>query len=151
MTHRIRRAAHALAVGLALAVAGAPAGAAAEPEVMVYKTPTCGCCNKWIDHLKRAGFTVKSEDLPDLSLLKQMHGVPQRLGACHTALVDGYVVEGHVPADDVKRLLAERPKVVGVAVPGMPIGSPGMEGGTPEPYEVLTFTRAGATTVFARH
>jgi hypothetical protein len=152
MSHRIRRIARALAAALALGVAAAPVPAAAgEPEVTVYKTPTCGCCGKWVDHLRAAGFTVKTEDMPDLSLVKQMHGVPKPLAACHTAIVDGYVVEGHVPAADVKRLLAERPKVVGIAVPGMPIGSPGMEGGTPEAYEVLTFTRSGQTTVFARH
>jgi hypothetical protein len=141
----------ALASALVLAAPAPAAAPAASPEVTVYKTPKCGCCNRWIDHLRAAGFRVKGENLADLSMLKQMHRVPRALEACHTALVGGYVVEGHVPAADVARLLAERPKVLGIAVPGMPIGSPGMEGGTPEPYDVVTFDRAGATAVFARH
>jgi hypothetical protein len=94
---------------------------------------------------------VKSIDVEDLSWVKKEHGVPTRLAACHTALVDGYVVEGHVPVEDVLRLLAERPDVIGIAVPRMPIGSPGMEGPNPEPYEVLAFGRDGSTRTFASH
>ena len=95
--------------------------------IQVYKTPTCGCCSKWIDHLRDAGFAVEATDLPDLSRLKAENGVARGLSSCHTALIEGYVLEGHVPASDIERLLAERPTITGLAVPGMPMGSPGME------------------------
>lgn len=154
----IRRRLRALAPALALLAAGlAPpvaANEAAKPgasAIHVYKTPTCGCCDKWVDHLRAAGFRVTSENLADLSLVKQMHRVPRDLAACHTATADGYVVEGHVPAADVKRLLAERPPVLGIAVAGMPEGSPGMEGPNPEPYSVWSFGGPGGREVFARH
>ena len=120
-------------------------------EVTVYKSPNCGCCNKWIAHLGANGFKVNAHDLADLTQIKLEHGVRRELTSCHTALVDGYVIEGHVPAEDIQRLLQERPDVVGLAVPGMPMGSPGMEGPTSEPYNVLTFDREGNTTVFAKH
>jgi len=118
----------------------------------VYKTPTCGCCGKWIEHMRAAGFAPTVVDLPDLARIKARYGVPRNLESCHTAVVDGYVVEGHVPAGSVFKLLKERPKVLGIAVPGMPSGSPGMEQGPrKDPYNVLTFDQAGQTTVFARH
>ena len=124
---------------------------ASEPAlVKVYKSPTCGCCSKWIDHLRSNGFEVQATDLPDVNPLKHENGVPRRLRSCHTAFVGGYVVEGHVPAADVRRLLEERPEISGIAVPGMPIGSPGMEGPNPEHYEVLSFG-AGGTDGFAEH
>jgi hypothetical protein len=139
--------------GAAFAVLRAfPAVAAVpEAEITVYKSPTCGCCTEWVGHLRRHGFRVKTEDLSDLSRMKRRHGVPAELQSCHTALVGGYVVEGHVPADLIERLLRERPKVVGLAVPGMPVGSPGMEvpGVPAAPYRVLTFDRSGKTDVFA--
>ena len=116
----------------------------------VYKSPTCGCCSKWIDHMKAAGFSVRAVDLEDLTEVKQSSGVPMRLRTCHTALIDGYVVEGHVPADVVKKFLAEKPAAAGIVVPGMPIGSPGMEGTPVQAYEVLTFTKDGKTAVYAR-
>lgn len=123
------------------------------PQVSIYKTPTCGCCAKWVDHLKHAGFQTTVTDMPQESLnaVKTKHKVPAAVHSCHTALVDGYVVEGHVPASEVKRLLKEKPKVVGLAVPGMPLGSPGMEvsGVTAQPYDVLTFDAQGKTKVFA--
>ena len=121
------------------------------PEVTVYKSPTCGCCAEWVAHLRRHGFRVKTEDLADLQPIKTRHGVPAALQSCHTALVDGFVVEGHVPADLIDRLLHERPRVVGIAVPGMPIGSPGMEvpGRPADRYRVVTFDRSGQTRVFA--
>ncbi len=119
------------------------------PAVVVYKTPTCGCCSKWVDHLRDAGFEVETHDLNSLSATKNSYGVQPALSSCHTALVGGYVVEGHVPAEHVKRLLKERPAVVGLTVPGMPLGSPGMESANPESYDVLTFDRDGKTTVFA--
>ncbi len=124
---------------------------AGETEVMVYKTPTCGCCSKWMDHLEANGFEVKSKDLKNLSSVKRMNGVPTQLSSCHTAIVGGYFVEGHVPAEDVKRLLEERPDVAGIAVPRMPEGSPGMEGPNPEPYSVLAVKKDGSVEVFARH
>ena len=120
-------------------------------EVTVYKSPTCGCCTKWIAHLEANGFKVDAHDVADLTQIKLEHGVRRELTACHTALVDGYVIEGHVPAEDIRRLLQERPDVVGLAVPGMPMGSPGMEGPTSKPYDVLTFDRNGNITVFAKH
>jgi hypothetical protein len=101
-------------------------------------------------HLRQSGFTVKTVDLVDLGALREKYGLPRALTSCHTALVGGYVVEGHVPAGDVRRLLAERPKVTGIAVPGMPAGSPGMEGPVSEPYDTIAFG-GGRTWVFARH
>jgi len=122
------------------------------PAVKVWKSPTCGCCSLWVEHMRRAGFEVEVEDLADLTHIKHEHGVGAPLQSCHTALVDGYVIEGHVPADDVKRLLTERPQVLGLAAPGMPVGSPGMEmGGRKDAYDVLTFDGAGKTTVWSRH
>jgi len=135
----------------ALSLAAAVPPAAAQGPVTVYKSPTCGCCKLWVDHLAAAGFEVQVHERTDLAAEKQRLGVPPRLAACHTAVVDGYVVEGHVPAADLRRLLAERPDVAGLAVPGMPMGSPGMEFGPPVPYDVLTFDRDGATRVFASH
>jgi len=116
--------------------------------VQVYKTPTCGCCTGWVDHLREQGFTVEAIDLPDLTAVKARLGVDPDLMSCHTATVDGYVVEGHVPAGTIRRLLAERPEISGIAVPGMPIGSPGMEGPNPEAYFVVAFDRSGARSVF---
>ena len=124
--------------------------------IRVFKTPTCGCCVKWVDHLEAAGFNVETTNLPDLTTLKQMNGVPPRLAACHTALVGSYVVEGHVPAADIQRLLAEKPKIGGLAVAGMPLGSPGMEHPDPrrhEAYEVVAFgtDSPSGQEVFATH
>ena len=123
------------------------------PAVTVYKSPTCGCCSLWADHLSENGFEVKTIDMPDVRPMKEQFGLPADLGSCHTAVVDGYVIEGHVPASDVKRLLAERPDVTGLAVPGMPIGSPGMEveGRPAEAYDVIAFTKGGERSVFASH
>jgi len=133
------------------ALAQKTATAANPTPIAVYKTPTCGCCTKWVDHMKAAGFAPTVTDLPELSAIKARVGVPPNLQSCHTATVDGYVVEGHVPADVVRQLLKERPKVTGIAVPGMPMGSPGMEqGGLKDPYDVLTFNVAGKTTVYAK-
>jgi hypothetical protein len=120
-------------------------------EVVVYKTPWCGCCVKWADHLSENGFSVATEEVTDLAEVKLRQNVGREISSCHTALIDGYVIEGHVPADVIKKFLKERPPVVGLTVPGMPIGSPGMEmGAYKEPYEVLTFDREGNTQVYAR-
>jgi hypothetical protein len=118
-------------------------------KVDVYKDPTCGCCAQWVTHLQRAGFAAAVTDVQSIEAVKIKYHVPARLQSCHTALVGGYVIEGHVPATEIRRLLAERPKVVGLAVPGMPIGSPGMEGSNGKPYEVVSFDAAGTTRVYS--
>jgi hypothetical protein len=113
---------------------------AAEPAVItIHKDPTCGCCSGWVRHLQQAGFATNVVETRDLDPVKRRLGVPEDLAACHTAEVSGYVVEGHVPASALKRFLAERPSATGLAVPGMPVGSPGMEGGEPEVYEIVMF------------
>lgn len=128
-------------------VTALPAAATASP-VLVYKTPTCGCCSLWVDHLRASGFDVETRDLPSLTAVKDSLGVPMQLGSCHTAVVDGYVVEGHVPAAEIARMLQERPDVRGIAVPGMPLGSPGMEvpGRPADTYDVLSFGDNGTAT-----
>ena len=105
----------------------------------------------WVAHLEEHGFTVKSTDVPNINRVKEMVGVPERVTACHTAIVDGYVVEGYVPAEDIRRLLANRPPLKGIAVPGMPLGSPGMEGPNPQPYDVIAFDEDGELTRFSSH
>lgn len=142
-----------LSVALAASVAGTllsgPACAAA--EITVYKSPWCGCCSNWADHLRANGHIVTTKNIENLDTIKKQLGVPEGLQSCHTAMVDGYVIEGHVPAKDIDRLLAERPKARGLAVPGMPVGSPGMEGGAPERFDVMLFETDGSTSVYARH
>ena len=116
-------------------------------EVTVYKSPACGCCRGWVEHMRRAGFTVKAQDVEDIQVVKTTYGLPLKLASCHTSLAGGYVLEGHIPAEVVERVLRERPKVAGLAVPGMPVGSPGMEipGTEPEEYEVVLFGRERRT------
>jgi len=123
------------------------------PTVEVYKSPTCSCCSKWVDHLRSHGFTVRAINTETIEELKTSRGVPRQVRSCHTALVGGYVVEGHVPAADVQRLLKERPAITGIAVPGMPIGSPGMEvsGRKAQPFNVMAFAKDGSMRVFASH
>ncbi|HSM61331.1 MAG TPA: DUF411 domain-containing protein [Longimicrobiales bacterium] len=163
----IRRAWTTVPVALLLAACGpsdaseAPAGEARPtpvasartdaplPAIVVYKTASCGCCNGWVEHLRAAGFEVDARDVTDLMSIKRDAGVPVDMSSCHTALVDGYVVEGHVPADVVMRLLDERPEVAGIAAPGMPVGSPGMEGPGARPYSVQSVDRQGGREVFA--
>ncbi|HMC55517.1 MAG TPA: DUF411 domain-containing protein [Gemmatimonadaceae bacterium] len=121
-------------------------------HIVVYKDPNCGCCKSWIEHLRKHGFNVAVRDTSDVSGAKRTGRVPERLASCHTAFVNGYVVEGHVPAADIRRMLEEKPKIAGIAVPGMPAGSPGMDmGGPSDRYDVVAFTRDGRTSVFARH
>lgn len=134
--------------GLALAAAATFAIAAGLPEVVVYKSPTCGCCGSWVDHMKASGFKVKVVEENDITAVKQRFGVPAHLASCHTALIGGYVVEGHVPASAVKRLLKEKPAAIGVSVPGMPIGSPGMAGPNPEAFGTQVFDERGRARVF---
>ncbi len=132
-----------------LAQADLPADA---PLMVVYKTPTCGCCAKWVDHVKANGFRVEIHDVSqaDMNARKAEWRVPGEMHSCHTAKVGDYVLEGHIPAAEIKRLLAEKPAVAGIAVPGMPMGSPGMEGPYPaDRYDVVAFTHDGQTSVFA--
>lgn len=119
------------------------------PSLLVYKTPTCGCCTGWIAHMREAGFAVDARDVTDIMSVKLDAGIPAGASSCHTTLVDGYYVEGHVPAEQVKRLLVERPDIAGIAVPGMPTGSPGMEGPNARPYQVVAIAHDGTATVFA--
>lgn len=126
----------------------APSSAA--PTVTVYKSASCGCCGKWVAHLRAAGFAVVAHDTEDLPSVRANMGVPFRLGSCHTARVGNYVIEGHVPADLIRKLLAEHPALAGLAVPGMVTGSPGMEGPGAQPYDVIAWDREGKTTVYAR-
>lgn len=141
---RLAPASVALAGLLLWSVASAPRAYAEPATIQVYKTPTCGCCQGWVDHLRASGFEVAVQNLDDLTAIKRMAGVPERLQACHTATVDGYTIEGHVPAVAIERLLSERPEIDGLAAPGMPQGSPGMPSPTPERYDVMAFDGDGA-------
>ncbi len=141
-----------LAVTAAALAAGASRAAPALPAVEVFKSPTCGCCGAWVAHMRAAGFTVNVHEVDDTTAARQRLGMPDRYGSCHTASVGGYVLEGHVPADDVKRLLAARPVAIGLSVPGMVPGSPGMEvGARRDPYQVLLIDRSGRASVFASY
>jgi len=120
-------------------------------SITVYKSPTCGCCNKWISHLEDNGFKVEAINQSDMNRVKSESGIPRQLASCHTAKVGGYLIEGHVPATDIKRLLKQQPDVAGLTMPGMPMGSPGMEGHRQDNYDVLTFTRTGKTGVFNQY
>jgi len=151
--------AKAFGIGVVLAVLGlgvylqwGPGASANLPPITVYKSPTCGCCVDWVAHLRDNGLTVKVEDRINMGPVKRQVGLPKGLGSCHTATVEGYVVEGHVPAEQVKRLLRQKPSLRGLSVPGMPVGSPGMERGDyVEPYWVVGFTASGDTTVVAQY
>ena len=127
--------------------------ARAQQTATVYKDPTCGCCSKWVELLRKEGFAVTANDVRDIAAIKDKYGVPQALRSCHTALINGYVVEGHVPLADVTRMLKEKTAIAGLAVPGMPIGSPGMEvqGVPAQAYKVIAFNRDGKTSVFVSH
>jgi hypothetical protein len=142
-------------VALALTTGAAPVppvdAAPEKPTITVYKDPGCGCCKSWIEHLIKHGYRVDAKDTPDMTGIKRGLGVPDGLSACHTAVVNGYLIEGHVPAADIARLLKEKPKVAGLAVPGMPMGSPGMEGPRTQRYQVLSFDKTGKTKVFASY
>jgi hypothetical protein len=152
LTNRFARVVPAIVGLVALAAAAGMAQqqpSSAKPTLTVYKSPTCGCCSMWAEHMRRAGFDVKQINVDDLDAVKRTYGVPPALGSCHTGLVNGYVVEGHVPADAVLRMLKEKPQIVGIAVPGMPIGSPGMEQGSRrDPYSIMSFDKAGKTAVY---
>jgi hypothetical protein len=139
-----------------LAAAAFPAWAApARPRVEVWKSPYCGCCKDWIAHLESEGFAARAHEVDDLDATRRQLGMPARYASCHTARVGDYLLEGHVPAADVRRLLAEKPQAIGLAVPGMPVGSPGMDGpaygGRRDPYDVLLVARDGKAAVYARY
>lgn len=127
------------------------AGAAAAPVIEVYKNEGCGCCEGWIEHLKTNGFAVKAHNVADTSSYREKFGIPPELGSCHTGLVQGYAIEGHVPAREIKRLLAERPDAKGLAVLAMPIGSPGMEGNRSDPYDVVLIQAGGRRSVYQHY
>ncbi len=121
------------------------------PTVKVYKSPTCGCCKKWISHLESNGFKVEATNLNNLTPIKDKLGIEPRIRSCHTAKIGGYVVEGHVPASDIKRMLKDKPEIVGLAVPGMPMGSPGMEGPRKDNYSVIAIGKSGELALYNRH
>ena len=128
------------------------AGAAESlPAITVYKSPTCGCCAKWVEHLKWAGFPVEDRNVADVLTARKRLGMPSQYASCHSAKVGRYAVEGHVPAEDIKRLLRDRPAAIGLAVPGMPPGSPGMESIKPMPYDTLLVDNNGRHHIFSRH
>ena len=137
-----------------LSLLGGASQAAATATVDVYKSPTCGCCDKWVNHMRDHGFTVKTHDVGNKEIRKKS-GIADSLGSCHTALVNGYAIEGHVPAPDILRLLKEKPKAVGLSVPDMPHGTPGMEGARSDPYNVLLIKERGEerkdTTIYNRY
>ena len=137
------------ALGLVVALTSSGIDAQKPIPVQVFKDATCGCCAVWVEHLRRNGFAPTSENVADIQTVKDVYKVPTQARSCHTALVGGYVVEGHVPAAEIQRMLREKPKIAGLAVGGMPIGSPGMEGPNGRPYDVLTFDKMGKTAVYS--
>jgi len=141
----------ALGAGAMALIAPRVARAVAPVPMTVYKSPTCGCCKEWIKHVKANGFSVKVIELDDVTPMQRTAGVPLAMGSCHTALVGKYVIEGHVPADLIHKILQEKTAIAGLSVPGMPLGAPGMEqSGGARPYTVMSWTSDGRTAVFAR-
>lgn len=139
-------------IGSAALLAGGAAAAVSAPQIEVFKSPYCGCCSEWVQHMRSAGFRVVVTDVNDTTAARKKLGMPDRFGSCHTATAGSYVIEGHVPASEVKKLLATRPAAVGIAVPGMPPGSPGMEvGARKDPYQVFLIDKAGQASVFAQY
>lgn len=131
--------------------AGEPVATTGPVKMTVYKSPTCGCCAKWVEYLEERDFDVTVVEQANLQTVKGQFGITPRLQSCHTAVVDGYAIEGHVPAEDIRRLLGERPAVAGLTAPGMPPYSPGMMSIEPRGYDVLTFDRSGETTIFSSY
>jgi hypothetical protein len=154
MNRLFRSAAVVFALGASISAAPqAPPKTAPAPapvDVKVYLTPTCGCCSKWVDHMAAAKFNTTKDVRTDLGTVPERKRVPRQLMGCHLAIVGPYIVEGHVPADVVRKLLKEQPKIAGISVPGMPTGSPGMEGPNPEPYSIVAFRADGTTYEFAK-
>lgn len=131
-------------------LSAAAAFAQGAPKVEVYKSASCGCCGGWVEHMRQSGFNVVTHDVPDVAVERKKLGMPDSLGSCHSAKIGGYVIEGHVPAADIRRLLKEKPKAIGLTVPGMVPSSPGMEG-PKTAYDTLLVAKDGTTSVFARH
>lgn len=147
---RMSLGAGALAAAVPMIARAVTAGGGAAPvRVTVYKSSSCGCCGEWVTYMKKNRFDVKVIPMDDPSPMRREAGVPDKLASCHTALVGGYVVEGHVPADLIRKMLAEKPKIVGLSVPGMVEGPPGMNENTKKPYDVIAFDRGGRTSVYA--
>jgi hypothetical protein len=141
-----------LAILKVLAITTAFAGDAMVKDIVVYKNPECGCCTKWVEYLEDNNYNVTIENTRDVLAVKKRLGVPEKLAACHTAVIDGYIVEGHITHRDIKRLLLFRPDVKGIAVPGMPVGTPGMERGSAiQPHNVISFDEQGNMEVFSAH
>ena len=152
--HFALAAAAVMLIGLGtIVIAQKPATSHAGPTAVVYKTSSCGCCSMWVDDLKKNGFTVETKDVSaaEVRAVSKAAGLKDDDTSCHTAKIGNYVVEGHVPASDIQRMLKEKPAIAGIAAPGMPQGSPGMEQGSKEPYDVMAFTKDGRSTVFAKH
>jgi hypothetical protein len=149
-----RRSLATLALAAILAWAGSVwmAAQTSKPQMTVYKSATCGCCSKWVEHMQANGFEVKAINVDDIDKVKRERGVPADAASCHTAIVNGYVVEGHVPADAVQKMLKEKPSIAGIAVPGMPMGSPGMEvpGGQKEAFNIVSFDKSGKTAIYEK-
>lgn len=145
--HRRRLLLTLVASALVLPLAARAAG----PVIEVFKTPTCGCCKEWVRHLEANGFAVTVREVSDTAPYRAKAGIPEQFGSCHTGMVQGYAIEGHVPAREIKRLLASKPRATGLAVPGMPMGSPGMEGPQSMPYDVLLVGKDGRSSVFQRY
>lgn len=137
-----------LSVGIFSLYQTKPAGESIADEVVVYQSRTCGCCKKWVAHLQENGFKVRSEMMDDVTEIKRKENLPMKLASCHTAKINGYIVEGHVPAVAIRKLLAEKPNLKGISVPGMPMGSPGMEGSHKESFDVVSFDENGSEQVF---
>lgn len=137
----------------ALVLIMSPADQALATEINMFKSPSCDCCSGWADHLHKEGFMVVEHKKKDMDAIKSLYGVPEKLASCHTAVIDGYVIEGHVPADDIKRMLKEKPKIVGLTAPGMPMKSPGMQkpGLPPKGYDVLSFDKSGNSQVYTKY
>lgn len=127
------------------------AGIANATTFSVFKSPWCGCCENWVNYLKENGHTVSVKEIEDLSPIKKSSGISEKMQSCHTAVVDGYIIEGHVPVREIDRLLTEKPDVIGLSVPGMVAGSPGMEGGEPEPYNVMVMNMDGSFKIYAQY
>jgi hypothetical protein len=155
ITPVVRRVVPMLAVVAGLAWAATvwvAAQSSAKPQLTVYKSSTCGCCSNWVEHMRTNGFEVKAIDVDDIDKVKRERGVPSSAASCHTGIVNGYVVEGHVPADAVQKMLKEKPAIAGIAVPGMPMGSPGMEvpGGAKDPFNIVSFDKSGKTAIYQK-
>lgn len=143
----------AMLIAGVIGVSAQQTATAGKPTAVVYKTSSCGCCKLWVEHLKANGFTVEAKDVSadEVRAVSKAAGLKDEDSSCHTAKIGGYIVEGHVPASDIQKMLKEKPAIAGIAAPGMPQGSPGMEQGSKEPFDVVAFTKDGKTKLYAKH